>query len=318
MDIIFLIPIYKDYIWGGNRLKKEFNKDTPYEITAESWEISANKNGMNIISKGKWKGKSLEELFNNKEIKGQIFGNNCLNMERFPILIKFIDAKENLSVQVHPNNQYAQMYEKDFGKTETWYILDCKEKAKLICGLKGNVNRENIKEILKNRKIKDYLNYINIEKGDCIYITPGTVHAILSDVLVCEIQQNSDLTYRIYDWDRLDKEGNPRELHIDKAIETIEFSNKVNIIKENKEKVQNILNSKYFNVERITVDKEYKDNSNVNSFFAINIIDGNGEICYKNKCINIKKGDSFIIPAQLGEYVIKGKITFLKTYISKE
>ena len=118
MDIIFLIPIYKDYIWGGNRLKKEFNKDTPYEITAESWEISANKNGMNIISKGKWKGKSLEELFNNKEIKGQIFGNNCLNMERFPILIKFIDAKENLSVQVHPNNQYAQMYEKDFGKTE--------------------------------------------------------------------------------------------------------------------------------------------------------------------------------------------------------
>ena len=316
MDIIFLKPVYKDYIWGGTRLKKEFNKNTPYEKTAESWEVSTNKNGKSIIINGEWKDKDLDELFNNQETKESIFGKRCLQMEKFPLLIKFIDAEDNLSVQVHPNDEFAKRYENDSGKTEMWYILDCKENAKLICGLNENAKKENIKEILKNGEIKKYLKYVDVQKGDSIYIPSGTVHAILSGILICEIQQNSDLTYRIYDWDRVGKDGKPRELHIDKAIDVIDFNSKAEKIESNGQNVQEIMKTKYFNVDKIKIEDIYTDISNIDTFYAISITDGSGKIYYENKEFNIKKGDSFIVPAKLGEYKIEGKIELLKSYIS--
>ncbi len=315
MDVMFFEPVYKDYIWGGKRLKEELNKNTPYAITAESWEISTNENGKSIIANGKFKGKKLDELFENQNLKERIFGKKCLKMEKFPILIKFIDANNNLSVQVHPNDEYASIYENDSGKSEMWYVLDCKKDAKLICGLEGNASKENIEQILKNKEIDKYLKYIDIEKGDSIYIPSGTVHAILSGILVCEIQQNSDLTYRIYDWNRLGKDGKPRKLHIDKAIEVINFNSKVEKIKSENKICQKLLESEKFNVDKINVQNEYIDASNINSFYAINVVDGYGKLIYANKEVEIKKGDSFIIPAQLGKYKIKGKITLLKSYI---
>lgn len=315
MDILFLEPSYKDYMWGGNRLKKEFNKNTQYEITAESWEVSTNEHGKSKIKNGKYEGKDLKEVFDDKQVREKIFGSKCIDMKKFPLLIKFIDAKKDLSVQVHPDDKYARKYENDSGKTEMWYILDCKKDAKLIYGLKENVNKGNISEIIKNGKINQYLNYININKGDAIYVPSGTVHAILSDTLICEIQQNCDLTYRVYDWDRVDKNGNARELHIEKAIDVINLENKVKIIKSKNIEYQNLFSSKYFSVDKIEIIDEYIAKSNSESFNAISVIEGNGTIITEKEEYKINKGDSFIIPSLLGEYKIIGKLKLLYSYI---
>ena len=187
--------------------------------------------------------------------------------------------------------------------------------AKLIYGLKENVKQEQLENIIRNGKIKEYLNYIDVERGDAIYVPEGTIHAILSGILICEIQQNCDLTYRIYDWDRVDKNGRSRELHIDKAINVINLKNKAKIIKTNREKNQKILNSQYFSVDKINIDGEYYSKSNPEKFFAINVIEGKGKIYLTENEYEIKKGDSFIIPAELGEYKICGNLSLLKSYI---
>ena len=315
MDILFLEPSYQDYMWGGSRLKEEFNKNTPYEITAESWEVSTNGHGKSKIINGEYKGKDLEEIFQNSNIRREIFGCKCIGMQKFPLLIKFIDAKQDLSVQVHPDDNYAKKYENDSGKTEMWYILDCKKDAKLVYGLKNNVKKEDLIKYIKNGIIKPYLNYIDIKKGDIIYVPSGTVHAILADTLICEIQQNCDLTYRIYDWDRVDKDGKPRELHIKKAIDIINFDNKIEKKLSQDIEYQNLVSSRYFSVDKIKVEGEYSSNSNKESFYAINVIEGEGTIKTKEKEYKIYKGNSFIIPALLGEYKIIGKLILLSSYI---
>ena len=315
MELIFLKPIFKDYIWGGTRLKEDFNKNTPYKITGESWEISTNKNGKSIIKNGKFKNLDLEELFQNESTRKNIFGTKTLKMKKFPLLIKFIDAKENLSVQVHPNDSYAKKYENDTGKTEMWYILDCIENSKLICGFKENIEKENLKEIILNGKIKEYLNYTEIKKGDVIYVPSGTVHAILGGTLICEIQQNSDLTYRVYDWDRISKDGKKRELHIDKAIDVIDTNSKPKKISTNSKEIENILNTEYFKVDKINIKDSFTLTSSLETFYAMNVIDGTGNIYTKSNKYEINKGDSFIIPATIGECKIVGKLSVLKSYI---
>ena len=316
MEIIFLEPIYKDYIWGGDRLRKQFYKNTPYEKTAESWEIAANANGTNIIKNGEWKGKTLGQLFSEKEIRIKVFGKKCENLDKFPILIKFIDAKENLSVQVHPDDFFAKNNGNDCGKTEMWYIIDCKENSNIVCGFNEKINKENLSSILYSNKIEDNLKYLPIKKGDVIYIPSGTIHAIMKDTLVCEIQQNSDLTYRVFDWNRIDKNGNARQLHIKKALEVINLENNVQIKSTiNKIKSQNIVSSSYFFVDKIIIENEYEEKSDLNTFYAINVIKGNGKIIGNNLSYDIKKGDSFLIPATIEKYYIRGNIEILKTYI---
>lgn len=315
MEILFCNPIYKDYIWGGKRLKEEFNKKTPYDITAESWEISANENGKTIIKNGELKGKDLKEIYENKKYKGDIFGTKCLKLDKFPLLIKFIDAKQNLSVQVHPNDEYAKQNENDSGKTEMWYIIDCKREGKLICGTKDIKSKKELEKIIKSGDIKNYLQYIDIEKGDSIYIPSGTIHAILADTLICEIQQNSNLTYRVYDWDRIDSFGNKRQLHIEKAIDVIDFNSETKKVKSENKTVQNLVNSEYFKVDRIKIDGEYQDKSSIETFYCINVIEGTGKIINNTNTFKIQKGDSFVVPATLGDYKIVGNLTILKSYI---
>ncbi len=315
MEIIFLKPVFKDYMWGGTRLKAEFNKKTPYEFTAESWEISTNKNGKSIITNGEFKGKSLEEIFQKRELRKSIFGNKCIGLEKFPLLIKFIDAKKDLSVQVHPDDEYAKQNENDLGKTELWYVLDCNENAKIVYGLKENIKKSQLKEIIKNGKIKQYLNYIEIEKGDSIYVPAGTIHAILSGCLICEIQQNCNLTYRVYDWDRVDEYGKERTLNIEKAIDVINLENRIEKIKLNNNSFQNIISSKYFSVDRIEVNGKKNFISSIETFYAITVIDGKGTICANEKNYEINKGDSFVIPSELGKYRICGKLSLLNSYI---
>ena len=314
MNLIFMEPVFKDYLWGGNRLKNELHKNSDLDITAESWEISSNKNGDCKILNEEYSGMTLSELFAKKNLRELIFGAKCRDLEEFPLLIKFIDANQNLSIQVHPDDGYAKTIGLPNGKNEMWYIMDCKENAQIIAGLKHSLSKQELENIINNNRIKDYLNYADIKKGDSIYISAGTVHAILSGVLICEIQQNADITYRVYDWDRKDKNGNSRELHKEQAIQTIKPDIIPEIIHENNENIQIIASNKYFETQKINISGVFVDNSDTNSFYTINIVDGEGKIKALEMEYNIKKGDSFLVPATLGKYEFKGKMTILKTY----
>lgn len=311
---LFMEPIYKDYIWGGTRLKEYLKKDIKTETAAESWEMSTNDAGLSKIQTGQ----TLKELFEDSSIKEEIFGTKTKNMKEFPLLIKFIDAKDNLSVQVHPNDEYALKYENDKGKTEMWYVMDCDENAKIICGIKESIKQEEIANIIHTGKIREILNEVSIHKGDVIFIPSGTIHAILKGTLICEIQQNSNLTYRVYDWDRIGKDGKPRELHIEKAIDVIKQDLKQKIVTTSNQKLDtssNVITCDYFKVDTISIGSKYKQMSNPETFEAIMVVEGNGKIQTNGKEYTIKLGDSFIIPASLGEYEIEGNIKLLKAYL---
>lgn len=314
---IFMEPEFKDYIWGGQKLKKIFNKNVRnQECTAESWEISANPNGESIIKNGDYAGKKLSEIYSLKNIRKEIFGTKCEKIEEFPVLIKFIDASTSLSVQVHPNDEYARKNENSNGKTEMWYILECEAGAQIICGVKPGIDKDKLKEKVNEGKISECLNYIDVKKGDAIYIPSGTIHALLGKTLVAEIQQNSNITYRVYDWDRLGKDGKPRELHIKKALDVIDINKKPQIknIDNVKEKI-NIVNSQYFNTDKINVKNTYSEEISNESFVAMNVIEGNGKLVIDDISYKLVKGDSFIIPACVEKYELQGKIEVIKTTI---
>lgn len=310
--IIFMEPIYKDYIWGGNRLKDYFHRDINIEKVAESWEISTNRDGK---SKIRDTDTTLEQLFEDKEHRSEIFGTKTENMDKFPLLIKFIDANSNLSVQVHPNDKYAKQVENDVGKTEMWYIIDCKQGAQIVCGLNDNVKQKDVETVINNGTIKENIKYMDIKPGDSIYIPSGTVHAILENTLICEVQQNSNLTYRVYDWDRVGQDGKPRQLHQKKAIEVIDVNIKPVINHKENKTVSELVSSQYFNSELLQIKDSYEDKSSKKTFFAMNVIKGKGLIKTKEKTYNVELGDSFIIPSNLGEYSIKGEIEILKSYV---
>lgn len=316
MKVIFLEPVYKDYIWGGDKLKKELNKKVPYDRVAESWEISSNDNGICKIINSEYGVNNLKELFELQQYRKSIFGNKCMDLKEFPLLIKFIDAKENLSIQVHPDDESAKKMGMINGKSEMWYVLQCSSDGKIIGGIKENLKKEELKTIIENDNIYEYLNFVQIRKGDSIYIPSGTVHAILKDTLICEIQQNSDVTYRVYDWNRKDINGKQRKLNKKEAIEVINSKNKVEIIHDDKNNIcQNIVDCEFFNVQRIICKKYYKDISNNDTFYAINIIEGKGILKTKDESYDIEKGNSFLIPSSLGSYELFGDMVILKSYI---
>lgn len=304
MEPIFLEPVYKDYIWGGTNLKKLYERKTTLEKVAESWEISAHQNGSSIIKNGEYKNMTLTELFDNKKLRVEIFGTNCVSLDKFPILNKFIDATDKLSIQVHPDNDYAHLYENSLGKTEMWYVVSAKDNAKLVYGTKGNITKEEFIKANDNGTIEETLNYADVKKGDVIYLPAGTVHAILDGLIIYEIQQNSDITYRVYDWNRLDKKGSPRELHVKKAIDVINFDFKGKIRSTN-DITKEIIANKYFKVDKIYLKEKYSDNSDNISFHAYTVIEGTGILNCNEKEYELKPGMSFIIPAILGKFEIE-------------
>ena len=314
---IFLEPEFKDYIWGGQKLKNIFNKSVKNEeCTAESWEVSTNENGESTIKNGIYVGKTLTELFNNKSVRKEIFGTKCENLEEFPILIKFIDANQSLSVQVHPNNEYAKENENSYGKSEMWYILDCDPGAQIICGVKPGVTKEILESSINSDKIAEILNYIDVKKGDAIYIPSGTIHALLGKTLVAEVQQNSNITYRVYDWGRVGKDGKPRELHIKKALDVIDIQkySQINKINNEDQKV-NIVKSEFFTTNKINIKDRFQENVSNESFIALNVVEGIGILKVSGNIYNVKKGDSFIIPASAKSYELEGNIELLESYI---
>lgn len=315
-EIIKLNPIFKDYLWGGTRLITEFDKNCDYDVAAESWELSAHKAGNSIVANGKNKGMKFGEYI--RQADKEIIGWKCVAFEHFPMLIKFIDAKKPLSVQVHPDDDFAMAVESEYGKNEMWYIMDCEPNSFVYCGFNRDVTLEEIREHIKNNTITDILNKIPVKKGDSICISAGTVHAIGAGILICEIQQSSNSTYRLYDYGRKDKNGNLRELHIEKALQVINTNKYIPFKSEEKENIsfidydkKTICSCKYFQATAYDVRGSADFFVDRSSFNALVFLDGVGVVSDGNVEIEFKKGDTFFLPAGIGNICVRGKCKFI-------
>lgn len=317
-----LDPVYKEPIWGGKRLREIFGKDIPSDTTGESWEIACHENGTSTVSNGVLKGKSLKEVIDEYGIEalGTKIGEE--GKKKFPLLVKIIDASDKLSVQVHPEDEYAKEHEGELGKTEMWIVLDAKPGAQLVYGLKPGVSQEMFEEGIQKGTLENLLNFVDVQKGDVFFIPAGTLHAIGEGLLIAEIQQNSDTTYRVYDWNRVDGNGNSRELHIQKALDVTNLSHcsgqekvKGTIIKEGENTRNHLVSCKYFITEILEVQKESKETLNGERFDLLMAIEGNGAIQYREGTVPFNAGDSFFIPAGMGDYSILGPCKIIKTYV---
>lgn len=303
----------KDYIWGGTKLKAEYGKQTDMPKVAESWELSCHKDGQSIIATGEHKGKTLSEyLANNK----QALGSACDKFENFPILIKLIDANDNLSVQVHPNNEYALRVEGEYGKTEMWYIVDCAKDASLLYGFTKPISKEEFRERIEDNTLLDVCNKVPVKKGDVFFIEAGTLHAIGAGIVIAEIQQNSNTTYRIYDYGRVGVDGKPRELHVDKAIEVTERDVARPYPKTSASDcggyTEKLLAScEYFTVNAVELKNTAKFNADSKSFHSLLCL--SGEVTVGD--IKLSKGESLFVPASYGEYTLNGNAEIIMTTI---
>lgn len=315
MKPILLKPSTKSYVWGGDKLKKEWGKQSPADNIAESWELSCNKEGESVIVGGEYDGLALSDYIARNPM---CLGENCKAFEFFPVLIKLIDAKTNLSIQVHPSDDYALKNENQYGKTEMWYIVDCEKGSGVYCGFKKPMPLGVVNDLLEKGEILDCLNFIQVQKGDVIFIPSGTVHAICGGLVICEIQQNSALTYRLFDYNRLDKDGKKRELHIDKALNVIDtalFSVPNQTVKVVNENVKTLVECKYFTTYEMKITKTLIDEVGQDSFVALTAVDGNGEIECNGETFEIRKGDTYFLSAGMGKYSLKGQMTVIKTKI---
>lgn len=311
MKPIKLLPAFKDYLWGGTKLKTDFGKKSDLDIVAESWELSTHKDGQSVVAEGPDAGLTLSEYID-KHGDG-ILGSNAQKFDYFPILIKLIDAKDNLSIQVHPSDDYALKNEGEYGKTEMWYVLDANEGASLYYGFKSEITKDEFEDRINNNTLLDVLNKVEVHKGDMFFIESGTVHAIGKGIVICEIQQNSNTTYRVYDYDRRDANGNPRELHVKKAIDVSNLApaaqnrSASETVEHEGFSVTRLAECKYFTVDKVEVDSKADLTVSTDSFKSIVVTDGNGVLTFEGESVDINKGDSIFIPAQDAEYSVSGK-----------
>jgi mannose-6-phosphate isomerase len=311
-------PILKERIWGGTKLQSILNKPIISDITGESWEISTVEGDVSVVSNGVLAGKSLNELIdsNPEELLGtdvyQRFG------KQFPLLFKYLDAREDLSIQVHPNDELAKKRHNSFGKTEMWYVLQADENSKIIVGFKENSNATEYLENLKNKTLLSILDDVKVKTGDVFFLETGTVHAIGAGLVIAEIQQTSDITYRLYDFDRVDSQGNSRELHVDLALEAINYD-KIETKKGYKTILNQsnaVVNCPYFTTNFLPLDGKFEVNKNGNTFTVYMCVEGNFEIECNNTKFKYRKGDTVLIPAALKTFILKGKASILEIYIS--
>lgn len=300
--------LYYEKIWGGRDFET-FRNNMPEGLIGESWDIACHMNGTGVVANGKYKGIGFEDLI--KKEGANLLGTK-VSMEKFPLLIKLINSKENLSVQVHPGDEYAAKYENEFGKTEAWYVIDAKPGACLIVGTK-DCDKEIFKKAIEEGKSEDFLNKIEVKKGDCFLIDSGLIHAICEGVIIAEIQQNSDVTYRVYDY------GRPREIHVEKALDVINFDLKCkNLIGEERDfggfKSALLCKNEYFGIEKYTITTFAEQLSDEERFHMLTCVEGEGEIFAGGFTEKIKTGDSILIPAKLGHYEVRGNLVLLKSY----
>ena len=297
MKIEKLYPACKDYLWGGNKLKEKYNKSTDKTPCAESWDLSFHKEGLTQVANGKTLAESVMEKDLGEKAKAFAF---------FPVLNKFIDAKQDLSVQVHPSDEYALKNENSFGKTEMWYIVEAEQGAGMYLGFNRDVTKEEYENAIQEKRLTELLNFYEVKAGECYFIPSGTIHTIGAGCLIYEIQQNSNLTYRVYDYGRKDKNGNERELHIEKALKV------TNLNKFKPITFDDCLGKcEYFTVKKINVNGETSLKTDEKSFACITCVKGQGEIDGQA----IQTGDCYFIPANYGVFTLKGDMEVIETKI---
>ena len=312
-------PILKDKIWGGEKLKEEFNKKSNSKELGESWEISTVPGDISIVSRGELKGQSLQEIL--ETYKEELLGHQ--NFKRFgtsfPLLIKFIDAKEDLSIQLHPNDNLAKKRHNSFGKTEMWYVMQADEDANLIVGFNKAMTKETYLKHLKEKTLIDVLNFDNVKEGDTYFIEAGRVHAIGAGVLLAEIQQTSDVTYRVYDWDRVDSKGNERELHNDIALDAFDFNMKDDFRVSYKKSLNTdntMVSCPFFTTNYIEITSKLKKENTKDSFIIYMCVAGVVSVITDTYKTQISKGETVLIPASLTNYVLESaNAKLLEVYI---
>lgn len=313
MALLKLKPSFKDYLWGGHRLVDDYQKEYDGEILAESWELSCHPDGPSFITNGEHAGKTLREFI---ESEGkEVLGVNCERFEDFPILAKFIDARDSLSIQVHPDDAYALKNEGQYGKTEMWYVMDCEPGAYLYYGFNREVSAEEFAERIENETLEEVLNKVEVHKGDVLFIEARTLHAICKGILIAEIQQNSNLTYRIYDYGRVGADGKKRELHVEKALKV---TDRFPVVK-NTEAYPHVADCEYFTVDKLYLDGvlmgSVRGMVDKSSFVSILFMEGEGQISCGGEVLPYRKGDSFLLTADSGEYEVCGSCEALVTTI---
>lgn len=321
-----LAPVFKDYIWGGDRLKKQYGKDTPYDITAESWELSCHEDGACKIVGGTYDGCTLSDVIAAYKEQGMdITGTNCARFDKFPVLNKLIDANSSLSVQVHPTDEYAKKHENgSYGKTEVWYVVDAEPGARLVYGMAKDMTKEEFLQAINTNTLTECLNFVSVKAGDVFFVESGLVHAIGPGILICEIQQNSNTTYRVYDWGRVGADGKPRALHVEKAAAVSRLTKETKtdfspelISEENGVKIYDVASCTYFTAKKYVAENGVMLRTTPASFSGITILNGEGIIRTEDASLPYYKGETFFFAAQEAEFEICGACEFLETTIEK-
>lgn len=317
MAVLKLQPAFKDYLWGGTRLRDDFQKDCDFDKIAESWELSCHKDGPSTIANGEFKGLTLAEYI--EKAGKTVLGKDCEKFENFPILIKLIDAKDNLSVQVHPDNEYAQRVEGEYGKTEMWYIVDCDEGAELLYGFKDTISKDEFAQRIADNTLLKVTNSVPVHKGDVFFIQAGTLHAIGKGILIAEIQQNSNTTYRIYDYGRVGKDGKPRELHVEKAKDVTDLcpakAYPETPVEQKDGYTSKLLSScDYFTTYAVDVESKAVLEADDTSFLSLLVLEGECEVS-ADDTVKAKKGDSIFVPAGTGKVTISGNCKAILTRV---
>ncbi len=310
-------PILKERIWGGTKLKDVLQKPISSSITGESWEISTVENDVSVIANGNFKGQSLNQLIDNHP--EAILGKKVVARygKQFPLLFKYLDAQKDLSIQVHPDDNLAKKRHNSFGKTEMWYVMQADNDAELIVGFKEKSSKEDYVKHLENKSLVSILDAKKVKKGDVFFLSTGTVHALGAGILIAEIQQTSDITYRLYDFDRVDANGNARELHVDLALDAINYdvvSAQRNYLKK-KNKSNKIASCRYFVTNFINLDGKKSVPQDLFSFKVFMCVEGAFELVLGNEKYSYTLGDTILIPAKMESFLLIGKANILEIYI---
>lgn len=298
METIKLTPACKDYLWGGEKLRQDYGIQSQLHPLAEAWVLSCHPDGPSVVATGPLAGKTLPEYIQEKG--PGCLGADCEKFTDFPILAKFIDAKGDLSIQVHPSNEYALAHEHQFGKTEMWYVLDCEPGATLYYGFQHQISREEFQQRIQDNTLTEVLNAVPVEKGDLFFIPAGTLHAIRKGIVVAEIQQNSNVTYRIYDYGRVGADGKPRQLHIQQALEVTQRTPP----QPDPDFHGHLAQCPYFTVD--VMEGRFTLDCGPESFVSVLVLEGTGALWEGDESMSLRKGESLFIPAGAGQCRLEG------------
>lgn len=312
-------PILQDRIWGGTKLKTVLGKNNlPTDTTGESWELSAVEGNVSLVKNGPFAGKPLTELL--EKYPAEMLGSKVHEKfgTQFPLLFKFLDAREDLSIQVHPNDELAKKRHNSFGKTEMWYVMQADQDARIIVGFKHKSSPEQYLQHLENKNLIEILNEVKVKEGDVFFLETGTIHAIGAGIMIAEIQQTSDITYRIYDWDRVDANGKSRELHVEQALDAMNYN--TTETQKHYSKSLNTSNTMvdcpYFTTNYLPLDGTTGVEKTAESFTVYICTDGEFTIDRQGETYSFKKGDTVLVPAGIKAFTLIGKATLLEIYIS--